>query len=614
MIIPLDTETKLFAPGDMAPGLVSVAIGNMLYHRTTAGVLEALRDVFDHHTVIGHHIAYDCVVLLRQFPELWPSILTAYQEERVTCTLLRQRLVDIASGNSWRYAERKGAYSLKGVVQRELGLDLEKGTVQVRFGELYDTPLSDWPEAFRQYALTDTAVLKPLYLRQAQRSIESGESWLEDEYRQARAGLWLQLCSVYGITTDPAKVAALKAKLEAEQSLLFPDVASAGVLRIGGTKREPKIVQTQAVIQRLVSEAWNGDPPKTEKGAVQTDKDALTSAPNPSPALKSFVRYKAVTRLLGDPEKGTGLIPMLSQPLIHTRFNVCQDTGRTSSGGDGDSDDGGNIQNLNRSGGIRECLTARPGHLLVCSDYGMLELCTLGQAMVTLFGRSTLSDALNAGRDPHSQIAAALCGLSYEECRTRREEKTPWNGVSGPSMKDLRQTGKVANFGFPGGLGAAALVHFAWSTYGVRLTEAEARSLKAVWLRTWPDMARYFDWVNAQVSGPDPYIRQLFSNRVRRGVTYCSAANTVFQGLGADVTKDVGWYLMRECYVGSMSPARLVNFVHDEFVTETPAALARSTLEIQERIMLERSKRWLHDVRIGVESKIVKNYGGQAVA
>src|SRR6185503_777479 len=140
-------------------------------------------------------------------------------------------------------------------------------------------------------------------------------------------------------------------------------------------------------------------------------------------------------------------------------------------------------------------------------------------------------------------------------------------------MDHARQVGKVCNFGFPGGLGAESLVFFALNNYAGKLTVDEAKHLKRLWLRQWPEMRRYFSWINRHSEPPFPQIAQLFVGRQRgpEGLrTYTSFCNTIFQGMSSDIAKDAGFEISRACYDRSLGSvllgSRIVNFVHDEFV------------------------------------------------
>ena len=142
----------------------------------------------------------------------------------------------------------------------------------------------------------------------------------------------------------------------------------------------------------------------------------------------------------------------------------------------------------------------------------------------------------------------------------------------------VRANGKTVitrqcNFGMPGGLGAEKLVLFARKSYGVLLTEERARELKAQWLERWPEMKRFFQHVSDLMdeNTGEGQVNQLFSNRIRSGCHYTAAANSFFQGLGADAAKRAHYLVIRACYAEPSSVlygSRAVNFVHDESILE----------------------------------------------
>jgi len=253
--------------------------------------------------------------------------------------------------------------------------------------------------------------------------------------------------------------------------------------------------------------------------------------------------------------------------------------------------------------GIRECFVPRPGRVFAQADYSGLELATLAQVCIDLLGRSNLAEALNEGRDPHTDLGALIMGITYDEGAALRKSKDH-------TFDNARQTAKVANFGFPGGLGPAKLVLFARKTYGVELTEQEARDLKAVWLSKWPEMRDYFAFVNGLSGERDDRgqmrytLKQLRSERVRGGATYTAACNSFFQGLGADATAQAGWLISKACYVERSSPlfgCRIVNYVHDEFIVEAPIETAAEAAEELSRLMVLGAKEWIPDVRLQAE-------------
>ena len=351
-----------------------------------------------------------------------------------------------------------------------------------------------------------------------------------------------------------------------------------------------------------------------------------------------LVKYAALSRLKAILSKD---IPLLERGIhypIHSRFETLQESGRT-----GSSDP--NIQNPKRSGGIRECFVPRCltcGHVLTANDVGAqrcqcgagltvflecdysgAELCTLGQACLTLFGHSALADAMNAGRDPHLMIAAQILGTPYEilkEVHGRGPqadcvaEKAEHCACGYCTVDNARQTGKVANFGFPGGLGAPALVAFALAQYGVRLTEEQARELKRTWLATWPEMKDFFNFIDWHTSQPFPSVQQLFSGRYVGNPSYTKACNTIFQGLAADMAKAAGWLILQATFDpdSPLFGCRIVNFVHDSFMSECPEARAHDAGQELSRLMILAAKTWIPDIKMKAKPVIMRRWSKKA--
>ena len=69
-----------------------------------------------------------------------------------------------------------------------------------------------------------------------------------------------------------------------------------------------------------------------------------------------------------------------------------------------------------------------------------------------------------------------------------------------PDAKQFRQQAKAINFGIPGGLGAAALVNYAKSTYGVILTPEQAADFRTkVMTEVYPELGLYLSEDTASV-------------------------------------------------------------------------------------------------------------------
>jgi len=184
-------------------------------------------------------------------------------------------------------------------------------------------------------------------------------------------------------------------------------------------------------------------------------------------------------------------------------------------------------------------------------------------------------------------------GVTYDEARAKKRD---------PEVKHARQCAKVANFGFPGGLGPTTLVEYARKGYGVVLTQLEAENLRRQWLEQWSEFRAYFKWVERRRSsdGADAlHVVQWYSNRQRGLVPYTAACNSYFQGLGADGAKHALYMCSRAAYSETESPfygARPVNFVHDQIIAEVEEDRAHEQAFEMSKIMMEACNRYLPDV------------------
>lgn len=319
--------------------------------------------------------------------------------------------------------------------------------------------------------------------------------------------------------------------------------------------------------------------------------------------------------------------------------------------------------------------------IFASADYDGLELRTMAQACLLLVGESRLAQVLNSRdeqgdpMDPHLMMAANMLGLPYLEAKARhkaekkarseayefftgqrpdasgrfiprplsKEEALKRASDSVPTpVDDARQAGKVADFGFPGGLGLEKLVLFARKAYKVDLLvepdpaqpgKPNARELKRTWLATFPEFRRYFDRIG-NMAGADGTItlRHYFSGRVRGGATYTAACNSFFQGLGADATGNAMFRVSEACYVETpcvkcsgagcewcrssgvcpLFGTRIVNYIHDEIMIECEEDRGHEVAHELVRLMIEGAAPYLPDVPASAEPKLMRFWSKDA--
>jgi DNA polymerase-1 len=233
-----------------------------------------------------------------------------------------------------------------------------------------------------------------------------------------------------------------------------------------------------------------------------------------------------------------------------------------------------------------------------------------------------MAGVLNSGKDLHLAMGATLLGISYSKAAKRL-------AAGDSEVKDSRQLAKCINFGLPGGLGPAAFVAFAYSSYGVTVSLTRAKQLKAQYLKKWPEMPRYFELINGLLTAKGnkrKQIAQEVSGRIRGRMLYTAACNTLFQGMTADGATRAWWVASQECYTGTSkswrahckregiakgtkSPlygSRPVLFVHDEIVLETPKAKTAAAATRLSQVMIEAMNRYIPHIENEVEPYIAK--------
>ena len=622
--VAVDTETYLIAPGRLAPRLVCMSTAEvgekarLLAREDAVGEFDRLLD--SDAELVFANAPYDLAVFAEAHAPtredrgaFVKKVFRALDEGRIVDILVREKLRKIAL-DRFEFCpilHRKPRFNLKELVLEWLGIEMagknEPDAWRLRYHDLDGVPVVRYPEEAARYALHDAELTLRVDL--AQRADGStflaGAPW-PDEQRQYKAAWALHLMAAWGVRAHPGRTQKLRERYEADLRALDAELAGSGVVRPDGSKSNKEI-------QRRVVESFGGEAraPRTKKsdkfpdGQISISRDVLEVCADP--VLKVLARRSRIEKYLST------FIPKLEQAargVATPDYGVLVRSGRT--GGAGGEDDKKSWQQLPRKGGIRECVIPREGWVFGLADYAIAELRALAQVCIDFFTFSKLGDVIRSGRDPHFNTAAEIRSLggaacSYEmiEAESQVEGEDAASKALRAKAKDDRQSAKPINFGLPGGLGAKTLVIYAREQYGVVLTLEEASKIKPAWIRTYPEMELYFQRVGDRVgrSSRGAVVQQVRSGRLRGGCTFCPAANTYFQGLTGDFSKEALYEVTRACYGaapdGEADPlfgSRPVLFTHDEINAEHPKDRAAEAVTRMAGIMVEVEERWLPDV------------------
>lgn len=607
MTVSVDTETELISAGNLAPRLVCVSYCSdvdfepkLLHHSDSYEVLEHL---LKYETIVGANFAFDAAVLARKHPSLLPLIFQAYFEDRILDIQLAQRLIDLARGELDGYKTAEGVYvrygySLAALHDRHgFGLLEKQDTWRLRYGELIDVPLNEWPHAAKQYALDDATAPLKVYRSQLQY-----EEFLKDLPAQSRAAFALHLMSCRGMITDAKACDEYIRETKAEIERCRVMCVDNGIVRDDGsrdTKRAKSLMLASC-------EAHDISPKRTKTGGVSLDAEACRDSGNE--ILQAYSTYSSSNTILQRAEnfkRGSTGVP------LQTSFVTLLNNGRTASRAPGGSLIGDNLQNLPRKGKLRNVFVPRPGYLFVSIDYSMAEIHTFAQIELWKFGSSKLAEALNSQKDVHCLLAATMMKKSYEEVVANKKHG---------EYARQRQLAKAGNFGALGGMGAKRFMlqtNMTAESKDQRIDLATAQHVLKSWRETWSP-EKYFEWCSSMLGEGGAgvtTIRQFISERVRAHIGYSELCNTFFSGLAADAGKAALLPVSQACYCDAVSPAygsRPVLYIHDELIAEVPEATAHgAALHIRDT-MVEVFNKYTPDVPVRAEPALMRRWYKQA--
>lgn len=698
-----DTETHLSQPGLAAPPLVCASMATVDPGSETFLSKEQARAWFKQHIVdariIGSHIFYDMGVMAADDPAQVDPIFRAFDEGRVLCTDVTEKLHDISRGMLFREPSSNQpfkSYHLARTSARYVphdptvaGQKWGEDSWRKRYAFLEFLPLHWWPLAATEYVKHDSRLAMDTAMGQA-RAPTQNRQCLVGEMRAAWA---LHLSAVWGMRTDPVlspQVVGEIRQQHEESRRLFLRAGIVGVRTCknkrdtlpDGSKSEPYLEKSDDItaeeleqamadmphepwaaearkdllkactairlgkpvrfcqrserLRELVNVAYRGDPPMTAGGKDGANPEISTSRETLQESNDELLEdygeegpneklYAAFSDLLLEGMR----VPINPQP------NSLVESGRTSYREP-------NLQQLPRKSRVRECFVPRPGWVYCSVDYSTLELCTLAQACLWIVGKSCLADALNAGQDLHTRLAARIAGISYEEALQRKDAKDK-------QIVALRQLCKPINFGLPGGMGPPKLVATARKD-GVRFCvlvgEARGRTRKGeptcgpkvvtygtgrherkiaptcedclrlavkyrdLWREEWPEVPLYHDWIQDRIDSGQPLV-SAGNGMLRLAEDRNSGANHYFQNLAAQGAKHALWLLSKECYTdraSSLWGSRPVVFVHDEIIAELPIFRAAVAGERMAQLMVAAMKQFVPDVKISAEPALMPRW------
>lgn len=279
--------------------------------------------------------------------------------------------------------------------------------------------------------------------------------------------------------------------------------------------------------------------PPDQKGKPSLDQNLLAFLRKEFVLIDEYLTWKnAVTRVSAIEKLLKSIGP---DGRIHSSYRqMGTETGRLSCSEP-------NTQQIPRDRPFRELFLAELGCSLVVADFSQVEL----RVAAELSGEERMLEAYLAGRDLHTETAALMAGVSFEEV-----------------TKSQRQSAKVANFGLLYGAGPATLQKQAVAQYGIDMSMEEAREIVDGFRAAYP---RLYEWQQEEGSKTTEAVFTAY--RRRRMLTgfndkYTTRINTQVQGTAGDIAKIAIIKLWEHLRKVPQTRARLIAMVHDEIVLE----------------------------------------------
>lgn len=603
-----DTETHRIKAGMIAPKLVCVSTCEREGGKERAGLygreegLDVVKSMIrGRRKSVLHHAPYDLGVVAAEDPEFLSEIFGALDRGDVTCTLIRDKIIQNAKGElKFEWDEESGEYkkqdfSLARLVLRRLRRNIYAkkdgpgAKWRINYHKLEGVPVEEYPSEAADYAIEDSIYAQRVFAHQEEHDVAGFDGGIPGEASRVRAAWALHCLSAHGFRTDGQAVEVYKRELEVEYKKTI-ELCQEHEFRRDDSTRDMKKIKSAV-------EDWfamAGQIPKlTPTGQVSTDREQLTTTDHKG--LRAVAESVRVEKLLKT------YIPALERGIVVPvcpSYNAITETYRTSCSGGQKIDGvpiGVNIQNWPRGGKARECVIPRPGYIFVFCDYDTVEMRSFAQVCITLGYDSRLAEIFHADKDPHVLLASEIYETPYEDALAQYQ-------AGDKAAENARQYSKIGNYGLLGSMGPEAFVDYA-KGYGIIIPFKLAQTIWKKFRRTWPEVNPYFRRASFLCEqgehGRAEQIEFVLTQYRRGNVPYTAVCNGEFQNPVAIGATNALYEVERECLVDAGSPlygSRGWYFGHDEIGVEVPydeigpKASHAAAMRLQEIMVSEMTK------------------------
>ena len=498
-VLAYDTETELIQEGQTPPMAVAMVHGNAgscyVIHP------DDMRSFVTNHRQcmwVCHNAVFDFWVTQQHLSggsaeSTWWEIAA---EGRLCCTMIFNQLIGLAKNDDEPINKGLGY-----LASSWCGITLDKDDpYRLRYGELIGMSVEEWEDVdqgFWEYGLLDPIATLQLYQAQCEAARRLSAPFKHHKLLpqheqlygpltatlQTRGAIALDAVSRGGVCIDTAYAGQVKDDIAEVVTAAVADLKhlmgasvfhrkASGELSLtpaGAPRRNSKLIKG-----KLAEIAHQANPPVVptinKDGLVTDSVKFWKDHKDLDPIVDTYCLFMEQTKLMQ-------FFKSLNADKIFPKYRPMVRTGRTSCSKP-------NLQQLPRDSKFREMIVPKKDHYLLQVDYSVLELRTLAQVCINLFGKSKMAELFHEGQDLHRYTAAMMLGVTMEQ----------FGDLDPDDQKTARQKAKAINFGVPGGMGAKSLSSHAKAAYGVDMMEEEAKTLKDQLIyRTYPELSEYLE-------------------------------------------------------------------------------------------------------------------------
>lgn len=351
---------------------------------------------------------------------------------------------------------------------------------------------------------------------------------------------------------DEARARALRATLLAE----LPNPIAQQGLDLGLPLNDFNIDSPDQVLKafRMMGIKHKVKDPETGATSVvplsDTKEMTLAMCADKWPILAKFIEYRGYAK--NGSAFGTDFLKHLHPQTgrIHCSYHPYTDAGRYACRSP-------NLQQIPRGKEFRECFHVEEGRMLAICDWSNIEM----RLAAEISGDKKLIKVFNDDEDAHYVTAGLMTGKAKKDI-----------------TKQERQQAKPVNFGFIYGMSAAKLVLYAKSSYGVTLSEGEAKKFRKAFFEGYSGIQSWHNYaLDSGKRGGET--RTLWGRRriIKDAKAHNEFLNSPVQGSGADGLKNslrVVYEKLKKLNGGGLpllakgANAAMVHMVHDEIIVE----------------------------------------------